>query len=158
MERRYDWHDPTPLAERALSTDGLTFLQAMIAEGQRPPMAATLDFDLVEVGEGWTRWQGRPGAWAMNPIGGVHGGYAATVLDSALACAVHSTLAQGEVYTTLEIKISMVRAIKPDAGGITAKSSVVYRGRRTATAEGQLFNQDGKLAAHGTTTCLIFQP
>ncbi|MBB4211246.1 uncharacterized protein (TIGR00369 family) [Rhodothalassium salexigens DSM 2132] len=155
MERHYTWQDPAPLADRVKDSDGLTYLQRMLDNGDRPPMASTLDFWLDAVGEGWTRWRGRPGQWAMNPIGSIHGGYAASLLDTALACAVHSTLDRGEAYTTLEFKVNLVRGLRPDAGEVVCESRIVHRGRRTGTAEAQLFDARGKLAAHGTTTCLI---
>ncbi len=99
---------------------------------------------------------GVPGYRHYNPIGAVHGGYAATLLDSALGCAVHSSLQRGEGYTTLELKLNMVRALTKDTGRITAEGRLLHRGRTVATAEGYLRDAEGKLYAHGTTTCMIF--
>ncbi|HEX2215818.1 MAG TPA: PaaI family thioesterase [Xanthobacteraceae bacterium] len=140
-----------------LGRDGLSFLRAIV-DGTlpAPPMTQTLGFDLVEVSEGRAVFRGSPGFGHYNPIGVVHGGYAATLLDSAVGCAVHSTLAKGEGYTTLELKLNLVRAITKDTGRVSAEGRLLYRGRTVATAEGYLRDDGGKLYAHATTTCMIF--
>lgn len=154
-ERHYAYENLADLLSGLTGREsGLEMLQAMIASGRRVPIADTLDFTLVAAEEGLTRWTGCPGHWAMNPIGSVHGGFAATVLDSAMACAVHSTLVPGERYTTLDLSLTYVRALKPDQP-ITAEGRLIHRGRSVATAEGKLFDHRGKLAAHGTTSCVI---
>jgi uncharacterized protein (TIGR00369 family) len=139
------------------SSDGLGFLQAMVAgKVPKPPIAETLGFTLSEVEHGRAVFAGTPAFAYYNPINVVHGGWAATLLDSALGCAVHSTLAKGEAYTTLELKVNMVRAITAETGPMTAESRLLHRGRTMGTAEAYLRDKAGKLYAHGTTTCMIF--
>jgi uncharacterized protein (TIGR00369 family) len=110
-------------------------------------------FDVVEHGRVVVSLDTRPDF--ANPMGTVHGGIAATMLDSAMACAVHTTLPAGVGYTTLELKVNYVRAARTDGRTLTAAGTIVHAGRRTATAEGRVVDEDGKLVAHGTTTCLI---
>jgi uncharacterized protein (TIGR00369 family) len=121
-----------------------------------PPIQHALDFRPVQVAEGHTVFAGIPRFDFYNPLGSVHGGYTAALLDSCMACAVHSTLESGYSYATLEIKINYVRPITVATGEVRAEGKVVNAGRRVATAEGRLFDSTGKLYAHGTTTCLIF--
>jgi uncharacterized protein (TIGR00369 family) len=143
--------------EVALAHDGMTLLKGMI-EGKYPPppIAETLDFALVEVEPGRATFEGHPQFRHYNPLGVVHGGYAMTLLDSALGCAVHTTLKAGEGYTTLEVKINLVRAVTKDTGKVRATGRIIHRGRTTATAEADLRDAKGNLLAHGTTTCMIF--
>ena len=138
---------------------GRAFLEA-IRDGRLPPaaMAGTLDFALETIEDGRVVFVGRPSAAHYNPIGSVHGGYAATLLDSAMGCAVHSQLDAGVAYTTLELKVSFVRALGAEAGPVHAEGRVVHRGRRIATAEGRLTDAAGRLYAHGSCTCLIMEP
>jgi uncharacterized protein (TIGR00369 family) len=119
------------------------------------PVAELLGFDLVELGEGRASFELDPGERHYNPLGTVHGGIAATLLDSAMGVAVHTTLGEGETYTTLELKVNYVRAITQDTGPVVATGSVIHRGGRVATAEARLTDADGRLLAHGTSTCLI---
>ena len=131
-----------------LSYDGLSFLQAMIAGRlPAPPITETLGFALVEVEHGRAAFAGTPRFAYYNPINVVHGGWAATLLDSALGCAV---------ITTLDIKVNLVRAITTETGRVFADASILHRGRTIATAEAYLRDEAGKLYAHGTTTCAIF--
>jgi uncharacterized protein (TIGR00369 family) len=139
---------------------GLEFLRA-IAAGELPgaPIAELLGFAPVEAEEGRVVFAAVPDQTHYNPIGTVHGGLAATLLDSAMGCAVHSTLAAGVGYTTLELKVNFTRPITTETGRILCEGTVVHRGGRVATAEGRVFAEaDGTLLAHGTTTCLIFSP
>ena len=137
--------------------DGLSFLKALIAgELPAPPIQQTLGFTLAEAEPGRTVFRGTPEFRYYNPIGTVHAGFAATLLDSAVACAVHSTLAKGEAYTTLELKLNLVRPITDKTGPVSAEGRVVHRGRTMATAEGYLKDGAGKLYAHASTTCMIF--
>ena len=147
----------TPV-ETVRSMSGLEFL-SKIRDGElpAPPIARTLDFDLAEIEHGRAVFEGTPGAQHYNPLGSVHAGYAATLLDSCMACAVQSTLAQGFGYTTVEFKINLVRALTGTTGKVRAEGKVLSGGRRIATAEGALLDQTGKLLAHATTTCLIFE-
>src|SRR5262249_43080356 len=120
------------------------------------PITETLGFTLVEVEHGRAVFEGEPQFRHYNPIGTVHAGFAATLLDSAVACAVHSTLAKGEAYTTLEIKLNLVRALTSKTGAVRGEGRVLHRGRTVATAEGDLRDREGRLYAHATTTCMIF--
>ncbi len=116
----------------------------------------TMGFTLAEVAEGRAVFTGEPGEYLYNPIGAVHGGFAMALLDSAMGCAIHSTMAAGELYTTLEIKVNLTRPITVDTGTVRCEGVVVHRGGRIATAEGKLFAaESGKLLAHGSTTCLV---
>jgi uncharacterized protein (TIGR00369 family) len=117
-----------------------------------------MGFAPVEVSEGRAVFAVEPAEYHYNPIGTVHGGLAATVLDSALACAVHSTLPAGSGYTTLELHVNLVRAIGHDTGRLTCTGEVVHVGGRVATAQAKLTDASGKLYAHGTTTCMLFRP
>jgi uncharacterized protein (TIGR00369 family) len=139
------------------SMSGLEFLQA-IARGELPgpPIAKTLGFNLAEVEEGRAVFISEPGLHHYNPIGTVHAGFTATLLDSCMACAVHSTLPKGTGYTTMEFKISLLRPMTNETGPVRAEGTLLSRGRRAATAEGRLTDAQGKLLAHATTTCLIF--
>jgi uncharacterized protein (TIGR00369 family) len=143
--------------ETLRAQSGLAFLQGMI-DGRlpRPPICAVLNFLLIEVGPGRALFQGTPTAEYYNPLGSVHGGWPATLLDSCMGCAVHSTLAAGRGYTTVEFKLNLVRPIFADTGPLRAEGKVINGGRTIATSEGRLFGPDGKLYAHGTETCLIF--
>lgn len=144
-----------PLGEIA-SLSGLEVLQRVLSGAfPRPPISQLLTFDLVEVDHGRALFAGEPGFEHYNPIGSVHGGYAATLLDSAMGCAVHSTLNAGEAYTTVEIKVNYVRALTEATGPIRAEGTIIHRGGRIATAEGALRDAAGTLYAHGTTTCAI---
>lgn len=136
---------------------GLQQLQLMIdGKAPAPPIAHTLDFWLLEAREGHAVFQGAPQFKHFNPIGSVHGGWFATLLDSALGCAVHSSLGVGERYTTLEIKLNLVRALRDgEPQRVRAIGRLRHRGRQMATAEADLVGPDGKLYAHGSTSCLV---
>ena len=141
----------------ALGRPGLAVLRDML-DGHLPaaPMAEALEFLLVHVARGEAAFQGRPGPRFLNPMGALHGGWYATLLDSAVGCAVHTTMQPGRGYTTLELKMNLVRAIGPDVALVRAEGRTIHVGRQTATAEGRLVGPDGKLYAHASTTCLIF--
>jgi uncharacterized protein (TIGR00369 family) len=142
---------------RLATLSGLDLLQG-ITSGTvpYPPINETLDFYLLEVEKGRAVFQGRPSMKHYNPISTVHGGYHATLLDSAMACAVQSLIAAGQVYTTLEFKIHLVRPLTEKTGPVRAEGKIIASGRRTATSEGRLVDEDGRLYSHGTTTCMIF--
>jgi uncharacterized protein (TIGR00369 family) len=143
--------------EIAITMSGLEALQAIIARRlPAPPIAQLMGFDLVEVEKGRAMFEGIPAFQHYNPLGSVHGGYAATLLDSCMACAVHSTLPKGVGYTTLEFKIGFIRALTVDTGRVRAEGKTISSGRRVATSEGRLIDARGRLLAHGTTTCLVF--
>lgn len=150
------WADPGEVAGHARSMAGLDFLRALIAgEVPQAPIQDLLGFTLERVDEGRAVFAAIPGERHYNPIGVVHAGLAATMLDSAMGVAVHSTLPQGRGYTTLETKFNLVRPITGDTGRIEAEGTVIHRGRQVATAEGRVTDPAGKLLAHGTSTCLI---
>jgi uncharacterized protein (TIGR00369 family) len=140
-----------------LAEDGLGFLRGIV-EGRHPgpPIAEAMDLDLVEVEEGRVVFVGKPSARFFNPLGTIHGGWTATILDSAMACAAHTTLKLGEGYTTLEMKLNYVRPVMPDSGTLRCEGRLIHRGGTVATTEGRLVDERGKLLAHGTETCLIF--
>ena len=145
-------------AETAATMTGLEMLTAMI-EGRlpAPPIMQLIGFDLAEVDKGRAVFEGTPALRHYNPLGTVHGGYAATLLDSCMGCAVHTTLPKGTGYTTLEFKVSLVRPITADTGLVRAEGLIINSGRRVATAEGRLTDARGRLLAHATTTCLVFE-
>jgi uncharacterized protein (TIGR00369 family) len=136
---------------------GLEVLRAMISAKRRAPIAKTLEFDLVEVEEGRALFRGTPGPHAYNPIGVVHGGYAATLLDSACGCAVHASLSAKQAYTTLELKVAFHRALTSDTGPVQAEGKVISIGKRVAFAEGRLIDADGRLYASATSTLLVYE-
>lgn len=140
-----------------LAEDGLGFLRGIV-EGRHPgpPIAEAMDLDLVEVEEGRVVFVGKPSVRFFNPLGTIHGGWTATILDSAMACAAHTTLKLGEGYTTLEMKLNYVRPVMPDSGTLRCEGKLIHRGGTVATTEGRLVDERGKLLAHGTETCLIF--
>jgi uncharacterized protein (TIGR00369 family) len=153
------WDDPTPGLRAAQGMSGIAYLRA-IQRGELPraPIAALMGFDLTEVDEGRVVFTFEPGEYLYNPIGMVHGGAAATILDSAMGCAVQTLTATGGGYTTLELKVNYVRPLVVGLGEMRCEGHVINIGRRVALAEGRITGPDGKLYAHATTTCLIFQP
>ena len=152
------WEDPRALAEAGRDLSGLEYLRKIVAgELPRPPISALMNFGLVELSEGYAVFDVEPAEYHYNPIGVVHGGLAATLLDSAMGCAVHSTLPAGVGYTTLEVKVNFVRAMTAETGRVRCEAKLIHLGGRTATAEGRIVDEGGKLYAHGTTTCLIFR-
>jgi len=144
--------------DRKKEMSGLEFVQGL-ADGTLPlnTMAETLAYDVVEAASGRVVIKAEPNGTHLNPAGTVHGGFAATLLDTCMGLAVHSMLEKGLTQTTLEFKISLVRPITPETGPIMAEGTVLSRGRRIGTAEGRITDRDGRLLAHGTTTCLIFE-
>ena len=140
-----------------LAEDGASFLRGIV-EGRHlgPPFADAMDFDIAEVEEGRVVFVGTPSARFFNPLGTIHGGWTATILDSAMACAVHATLRVGEGYTTLEMKLNYVRPVMPASGPVRCEGRLIHRGGSVATSEGRLIDAQGKLLAHGTETYMIF--
>lgn len=143
--------------EQAAALSGMAFFQAMFAGAlPSPPIGHTLGFLPVRVEPGLAVFQGRPAFEHFNPLGTVHGGWFATLLDSAVGCAVHSLLPAGKAYTTLELKVNLVRALTDKVPLVRAEGRVVHPGSQVATAEGRLVGPDGRLYAHASTTCLVF--
>lgn len=144
--------------EQVAGKSGLEVMQTMLAgDLPFPHIMATLDFHLVEVAEGKAVFQGTPQLMHYNPLGSVHGGWYATMLDSALGCAVHTAMPAGFAYTTAELSVNIVRAASMKSGPLRAIGTVIHSGRQLATAEARIVGPDGKLYAHGTTTCLVFE-
>jgi len=138
--------------------NGLEVMQAVL-NGEIPfaAIGKTLDFMLIEATAGRAVFQGTPGPTHLNPMGGIHGGWYATLLDSALGCAVHTMMPVGRGYTTAELSVNIVKAITPKVSRVRAEGKVIHCGRQLATAEARLFGPDGTLYAHATTTCLVFE-
>jgi uncharacterized protein (TIGR00369 family) len=137
---------------------GLQLMQAMLrGELPYPHIADTMDFMLVEVAEGRAVFQGLPQGKHLNPMGTVHGGWYATLLDSAVGCAVHTTMPVGRAYTTAELSVNLVRGAVPGREPLRAIGQVIHSGRQLATAEGRIVDAAGKVYAHATTTCLVFE-
>jgi len=146
-----------PTREQVASLTGAEFLRAILAgEFAPPPICDTIGFRLAEVEPGRVVFEGTPGVRHFNPLGGIHGGWFGTLLDSCMGCAVHSLLPHGRGYTTLEYKVNLIRAPKPDAGPLRAIGVASHVGRSTGVAEGRLEDAEGRLYAAGSTTCLIF--
>jgi uncharacterized protein (TIGR00369 family) len=155
--RELIWQDPVPTAAAGAAMTGMEYMEAIVAgEMPPPPIAVTMRMRPIELGAGRAVFEGEPGEEHYNPIGVVHGGYAATLLDSALGCAVHTTLSAGVGYTSLGLEAKYVRPITRDTGRVLCEANVLYGGRRQATAEASLTAaESGKLLAHGIATCMI---
>ena len=150
------WDDPQAAHAAGKALSGLAYMHEMIAGRiPVPPIMRLLGYRLTQVAEGLAVFECEPGEQHYNPIGVVHGGLAMTLLDSAMGCCVHTRLPAGGAYTTLEVKVNLVRAITAKTGTIRATGRVIHMGGKTATAEARLEDAAGKLYAHGTTTCLI---
>jgi uncharacterized protein (TIGR00369 family) len=157
--RTFSWADP--LANAALSgqRSGLEMLQAMIAgELAGPPVMNLLDMSRMTAEEGRVTVEMVPQEFHYNPLGTVHGGMLSTLLDTAAACAVHSTLPPGVAYTTLDLNVKFLRPVTVASGILRSEGLVLQRGRRTALAEARLTDGAGRLVAHATSSCLIFEP
>lgn len=157
--RTIEWEDPMTGLAKAAGMSGLEFIRAMF-DGKlpRPPITATIGFTGGTAEEGKVTFIGEAGEHLYNPIGVVHGGFAMTILDSAMGCAVHTTMAVGEGYTSLETKVNFVRPITLETGPVRCEGTVLHRGGKVATAEGRLMaERTGKLLAHGTSTCMVFK-
>jgi len=157
--KRITWQDPMVALSSAAGLTGIEFIQAIFGgKLPSPPITATMGFTGGTAEVGKATFVGTAGEHLYNPIGVVHGGFAMTLLDSAMGCAVHTTLGVGEAYTTLETKVNFVRPITLETGPLRCEGVVVHRGGKIATAEGRLVAEDsGKLMAHGSSTCLVFK-
>ncbi len=157
--RTISWHDPARTVRLSRTMSGLEYLKAVQAgKIPPPPIAELMDMRLTEVSEGRVIFAVEPAEYHYNPLGTVHGGLAATLLDSAMACCIHTTLPVGTGYTTLEIKVNYLRPMTHETGVVFCEGKVVHSGGRIATAEGRLTDAAGRLFAHGTTTCIIYRP
>jgi uncharacterized protein (TIGR00369 family) len=157
--RTFTWSDPTAMAASAQTKSGLEYLSE-IASGAAPPppIASLLGLTMEIVEPGRVVFTAQPSEWMYNPIGSVHGGIAATLLDSCTGCAVHTTLPAGVGYTTSDLHVRFIRPLSNAAGRVLAEGRVIHSGRRTATAEGRLFVEaDERLIAHATCGCTILR-
>jgi uncharacterized protein (TIGR00369 family) len=157
-ERVHTWTDPLETAAVALDVDGLSFIRMLVSgEVSPPPIATTLGFTAESAEPGRVVFGMEPAEYHFNPIGSVHGGVFATLLDSAMGCAVHTVLPAGTRYTTLDISVKYLRPLGLDSGPLRCEGLVVHHGARTALAEGRLFDGAGRLCAHATSTCMLFR-
>ena len=154
--RTITWQDPLSVAAEGAEMSGIDYMRAL-AESELPPapMAVLMNMQPLEIEPGRAVFEAIPSNRFRNPLGTVHGGWMATILDSALGCAVHSTLKAGQGFTTVDLAVSFVRAVHESTGKLRCEAKVIHVGGRIATAEGRLVDAEGKLYAHGTTTCLV---
>ena len=154
--RLITWADPAERLKAAPHLSGLEFIQA-VASGKLapPPISQLIGMGMESVSEGHVVFTLEPGEYHYNPLGTVHGGIIATVLDSAMGCAVQTALPRGKIFTTLELKVNYVRAVYATTGTLRCEGKVIHVGGRVATADGKLFDKQGKLIAHGSTTCMV---
>lgn len=156
LHRSYTWHDPSEVLAAASGLSPLAYLRAVVAgELPQPPIAETLGYRLVQADPGVAVFEGEPAAWHYNPIGTVHAGFAVTLLDSAMGCALVAALDEPAAWTTLELKSNFTRAITSDTGTVRATGTILHRGRRIVTTEARLEDSAGRLLAHATSTILI---
>jgi len=156
--RTVTWADPMQSAVAARGVSGLDFLQKIVS-GEVPPapIAVLMGFSITKVEPGYALFECDPAEYHYNPIGVVHGGLACTLLDSCMSCAIQTTVPAGSAYTTLELKVHLVRAITSKTGHLRAEGRLIHGGSRMGTADGKLIDKDGKIYAHGTTTCMIIK-
>jgi len=156
--RTFSWVDPAEHADLLGKTSGLDLMLGMVAgELPPPPIMSLIDLDGMEAEEGSVTFYLRPQEFHYNPLGTMHGGIISTLLDSAAACSVHSTLPAGIAYTSLDLNVKFLRAVTIASGRLKCKGSVLQSGRRTAYAEAKLTDEAGRLIAHATSSCLIFE-
>src|SRR4051812_41941390 len=157
--RTIEWDDPAAVLAAADGRTGLELMQSLVAgEFPAPPIAHTLGFTLSEVEEGRAVFELDPGEHHYNPIGSVHGGVFATLLDSACGCAVHSMLPEGVGYTSLDLNVKFVAPLRLDTGTVSCVGTVTHLGSRTALAEARITDGTGRLLATATSSCLVFRP
>ncbi|HTW83446.1 MAG TPA: PaaI family thioesterase [Candidatus Sulfotelmatobacter sp.] len=157
-ERIVRWDDPAGVVELVRTSAGLDALRRLVAgETPPPPIAQLMNFRLVEVADGYAVFEGEPGEEHYNPIGSVHGGFALTLLDSALGCSIHTMLPAGIGYTTSDVQVRFVRGMTKDTGTVRCEATALHVGRSTAVAEGKLYDRERRLLAVGTTACAILR-
>jgi uncharacterized protein (TIGR00369 family) len=156
--RTYSWTDPAVHAAVLGSTNGLDLMRKMVAgELPPPPIMNLIDISGMEVEEGSVTFYLEPQEFHYNPLGTMHGGVLSTLLDSAAACSLHSTLPAGVGYTSLDLNVKFLRAVTVESGRLTCKGGVLQKGRRTALTEARLTDTAGRLIAHATSSCMIFE-
>jgi uncharacterized protein (TIGR00369 family) len=157
--RIINWQDPMIGANAMKKISGMEYLSGMVSgEIPPPPIAQLIGARMVKVDSGYAVFEFKPEEYHYNPIGSVHGGVASTVLDSAMACALHSTLPTGSSFTMLELKVNFIRAISMQTGLMRCEGRVIHAGNRIATAKAEVTDENGKLYCHATSTCMIFRP
>jgi uncharacterized protein (TIGR00369 family) len=157
-ERVVRWDEPTVMLDLIASLPGLDALRLLVArQTPPPPMAQLLNFTLVEVDEGRAVFEGEPGEEHYNPVGLVHGGFALTILDSALGCAIHTLLPAGVRYTTTDTQVRFIRGMTKDTGTVRCEAVALHVGRSTAVSEGKLYDSERRLLAVGTSACAILR-
>ena len=157
--REVSWEDPLVSAAQALDLSGLDFLRGIMAGRiSPPPIAVLFGMSILAAEPGQVTFGLDVGEHLYNPIGSVHGGVFCTLLDSAMGCAVHSSLDRGQAYTTLELKVNIVKALTVKTPSVVTTGHLVSAGRRVITASGEITGPDGTLYAHATTTCLVLAP
>jgi uncharacterized protein (TIGR00369 family) len=156
--RTYNWEDPALLASQANQLNGLEFLEKMIkAELPFPPLLHTLDFKVSAIHPGRAEFTFQPQEFHFNPLGSVHGGVITAVLDSAMGCTLHSVLPLGTGYTTIDIKVNFLKSVNIKTGLMRATGAIINQGNRTALLEARLIDENGKLYAFATSTCMILK-
>ncbi len=156
--RTITWEDPTASVQKGRTMSGIEYLRALFSgELPPPPIANLIGMEMTEVDEGRVVFAAEPAEYQYNPLGTVHGGIAATLLNSAMGCAVQSMLPAGVGYTTIELKTNYLRAMTSRTGVVYCEGKIIFVGGRVATAEGRLTDASGKLYAHGTTTCILLR-
>lgn len=156
--RTITWQDPTAAIQTGKTISGIEYMKAILSgELPPPPIAALIGMEMTEVGEGRVVFTAVPEEFHYNPLGTVHGGITATLLDSAMGCAVQSLLPAGTGYTTLEIKVNYLRPIINATGRVVCEGKVIHQGRRVATAEARVTDAAEKLYAHATSTCILLR-
>jgi uncharacterized protein (TIGR00369 family) len=156
--RTISWQDPLITAREGIELSGLECLEKIMnGELPPPPMILLMNGKLVKLSEGRVVFEAEPAEYHFNPLGSVHGGFAATLLDTAMACSIHSCLSAGTSYTTLEIKVNYVRPLTNKLAFVRCEGTAVHIGGKVATAEGRIVDGEGNLYAHATTTCLLMR-
>ncbi|MFZ2737269.1 MAG: PaaI family thioesterase [Burkholderiaceae bacterium] len=156
VRKRLEASAPLP-REKVVGMSGMQVFEAIFSgDMPSPPIGETMDFIPIQMEHGIAVFQGKPMLRHYNPLGTVHGGWYCTLLDSAMGCAVHTTLPAGRGYTTLEVKVNMLRALTDAVELVRAEGKVIHAGRQVATAEGRIVDSNGKVYGHATTTCMIF--
>lgn len=154
--RTYEWVNPLETGEKGKTMSGYDFLNGILkGDISPPPIAATLDFHPLSLEEGKVAFEFQPQGFHYNPIGSIHGGVISTLLDTVMGCALHSKLPQGVAYTTLELKINFIKAVTIKSGKMKAEGRLIHAGKSTAFIEADLKDEEGKLYAHGTSTCML---
>jgi uncharacterized protein (TIGR00369 family) len=158
-ERLVQWNDPGPTVDAVRKAAGIEAIRA-IAGGDlpRPPISVLVNFTIAEVAEGRVVVEGYPGEEHYNPIGTVHGGFALTLFDTAMSCAIHTLLPAGVGYTTTDIQVRFIRGMTKDTGPVRCEGIAIHVGRSTAVAEAKLYDGDGRVLGVGTTACAILRP